>query len=313
MNLQNVIATSLVLILLIMIVSPNNNDSVIESGRVSEQGVSESEKLISTAEVTTQTQSNEKINLDENESKLNSSNSGSSGVGNNGGKWDSIVVSDNVGLNNIDYDLTNIDFMTSDQKSGKPCNLFINDLVDKGAGSVFITPQNDMFDVFCSQTIGASRWEDYDFISGDGILEFGPAFLEANRVGANIYASIVPYKNDKYITCSLRQYPDQWTELFCNLTIIDMREYFESSVDQKTEKILDIMIDDYTYLNYCDDFAQVGLWYSDNAPADNEIEYFINNLPTESDLTLQAVDYESLNRALVALQQNVRDNYINNS
>lgn len=219
-------------------------------------------------------------------------------------------------------ELNDIDELTIDAKDGSSCNEYIPELVSEGYASYIISPENDMFSYFCSQTIGGDDFNELDDTGATSLPLIMSYFNATYSFGATEYVSMGHLDSDVYVACVLDIFPSEFVESVgeyrdqnCMLTTIDSHEYFYPQKEEyyvpgeehPYNYMTDAVVLDSTYWTYVDDFGQVSTWYANNNI--DKVDEFIDTLPPEDELNLEVVDYDFLMSVLKELQDNVRNNF----
>lgn len=231
-------------------------------------------------------------------------------------------VVDETNADQLSIDIEDINSLIVDEETGESCNGYIPDLIDNGIASYVISSDNDVFNYFCSQTIGGSSYDDLDMsgYSSPPIIE--TYFSDATTNQTVIYVSTMYTSEDVYTTCFLNVEPSSYIEykafslLNCELTTVDSHEYFTPQKQYRDVPgqeypepyMTDTKVLGNMYSEYAADFDQIGRWYGENTSM--TIDDFVNTLPPENELSLNVVDYNELMKLLTELQNNVSTNFI---
>lgn len=246
-----------------------------------------------------------------------SSETGAKGTGEEKTEKSDAITSE-TNISKLDINESDIESLTVDEVSGEPCNDYIPTLLDTGIASYVISPNNTIFDYFCSQTIGGEDYEELDLV-GDTVPSLNNSYFINVHVNGNAaYESITHLAEDVYIACSIEvdpSEPNEFAMFGCNLSTIDSHEYFHP-VKKYTEPVgdefpdvyfTDTKILDNMYSEYVEDFDNFLGWYNVNGYKD--LDGILNNVPPKSELNLQVVPYDTLINAVIELQDIVKADY----
>lgn len=229
-------------------------------------------------------------------------------------------ITEETNEDKLNLESSTIETLTIDEETGQSCNEYIPRLLETGSSSYTISPQNTIFDYFCSQTIGGSNYDELDLSGYDNPPLVDNYFEGTSMNSGTEYISISNFSEDIYLVCYLNTNPGtlkaddtqgEWTNINCDLSTIDSHAYFtpQKILDKATNQyvLTDVELENGYYSEYKEEFNKIEYWYGENGYF--TVESFLTNLPSEEDLDLHIIDYNLLKDTLEVLQAEVRTSY----
>lgn len=248
--------------------------------------------------------------------EINPTGDSASGTQSESGNSEKIVVSE-TNADKLDISSSDLEALTIDEQTGESCNDYIIELLQSGTSSYVISPDNEMSNYFCSQTIGSSSLDDLDLSGYESPALLGDYFSNTSMNSGSTYVGITSYDDDVYLSCFLDTAPDSidkynsWDQVNCDFTLIDSHYYFtpKKVLDESTMEFVltDTEYKGHLLSEYYDELGRIPMWYGERdyySP-----EQFVQNTPTKDELDFSIVDYEAVSRALTALQESVSQDY----
>ncbi len=228
---------------------------------------------------------------------------------------DTTVEPTNAEVLNIDPE--DLESLTVDEKTGESCNEYIPTLIETGVASYKISPENTIFDYFCSQTVGADSYDDMDLTGYEEPMFIHGAFEDIPMNDGTDYVALTEYTDDVYLACYLTTDPvgmqelGWWDQINCDFSLIDSHVYFtpEKVLDESTMTfyLTDVKFGDHMLSEYYEELGKIQMWYGEHdyhSPED-----FVANTPTEEELDFSIVDYDAALRVIEELQKIVGEDY----
>lgn len=235
-----------------------------------------------------------------------------------GSEVDNMVDENNKDM--LDLDNATMESLTVDEATGESCNEYIPELIETGSASYTISPENTIFDYFCSQTVGGDDYSQLDLSGYDEPALIVGYFENTSMNNGTEYVGLSEMTDDLYLACHLDTMPvtlnavdtkGWWDQINCDISTLDSHVFFqpEKVLDPATNQyvLTDYEMENGTFTEYKEELGKIQTWYSDNGYF--KVDEFLNNFPTEEDLNLQYIDYDVVKNSLEALQAEVKENY----
>ncbi len=220
------------------------------------------------------------------------------------------IIDDETTADMLNINVEDIESLTIDEKTGETCNNYIPTLMEDGIATYTINKDNDIFDYFCSQTLGVDNYDELGIVNEGVPLMIGGGFTNIIREPTvQYFVTMIYYKEDIYVACILEydEFPGfgELNPPHFQLATIDSHEYFTPQKYAQDENgnplpewnYSDIEISGHYYSEYKEELAQLSNWDS------FDLEEQLNYTPPEEQLDLEIFEYDFLMKLLNNTQE----------